>query len=267
MATDDLNIPGLATHTEHVVYSSYYGDNHIVQNALMVYPKQIVIDLLRREFSKDSEYTYRQDEYGFPLVRDLTSVDLDSNLTTRVLISDQYRYDMKFFPNIIVSAKGGTYKPLSANQNGTIKYRTDYVEDAYGDRKVFRTPTHRVYSGMWDLNVEVQINTESHVETEELTDLTAIMLQYRLFHELRAAGFIIKNLSVGAESAEQYVNDFIYSQSISISGISEWRVEIPVENVLERVVFNISSTKTPSNNSKSGKVPLVYSDLMEITEY
>lgn len=267
MPINDLNTPGLASNSDHVVYSSFYGDNHIVQNSLMVYPKQLVIDLLRREFSTDSEYTYRSDEYGFPLVRDLTDVDLDSDLTTRILISDQYRFDMKFFPNIIVSSKGGSYKPLSASQNGTIKYRTDYVEDAFGNRKKVSTPTHRVYAGMWEISMDIQINTESHVETEELTDLTAIMMQYKLFHELRAGGFIMKSFSVGAESTEQYVNDFIYSQNISISGISEWRVEIPVENVLEKVVFNIESTKTPSNNNKSSKVPMVYSDLMEITEY
>ena len=267
MPINDLNTSGLASNSDHVVYSSFYGDNHIVQNSLMVYPKQLVIDLLRREFSTDSEYTYRSDEYGFPLVRDLTDVDLDSDLTTRILISDQYRFDMKFFPNIIVSSKGGSYKPLSASQNGTIKYRTDYIEDAFGNRKKVSTPTHRVYAGMWEISMDIQINTESHVETEELTDLTAIMMQYKLFHELRAGGFIMKSFSVGAESAEQYVNDFIYSQSISISGISEWRVEIPVENVLEKVVFNIESTKTPSNNNKSSKVPMVYSDLMEITEY
>jgi len=267
MPINDLNTPGLASNSDHVVYSSFYGDNHIVQNSLMVYPKQLVIDLLRREFSTDSEYTYRSDEYGFPLVRDLTDVDLDSDLTTRILISDQYRFDMKFFPNIIVSSKGGSYKPLSASQNGTIKYRTDYIEDAFGNRKKVSTPTHRVYAGMWEISMDIQINTESHVETEELTDLTAIMMQYKLFHELRAGGFIMKSFSVGAESTEQYVNDFIYSQSISISGISEWRVEIPVENVLEKVVFNIESTKTPSNNNKSSKVPMVYSDLMEITEY
>lgn len=267
MATDDLNIPGLAANSDHVVYSSFYGDNSIVQNSLMVHPKNIVIDFLRREFSTDSEYTYRSDEYGFPLVRDLTSVDIDSELTTKILISDAFRFDIKFFPNIIVSAKGGSYKPLSANQNAAIKYRTDVVEDIYGDRIVVKTPTHRVYAGLWDLNLEIQINTESHTETEELADLVAIMMQYKLFHDLRAAGLVIKTLSVGAESAEQYANDYIYSQSISIGGMSEWRVEIPVENLVEKMVFNITSTKTPSDNDKSRLVPLLYSDIINLAEY
>ena len=267
MATNDLNIPGLAANSDHVVYSSFYGDNHIVQNSLMVQPKQLMIDLLRREFSTDSEYTYRSDEYGFPLVRDMSGIDADSELTTKILISDQYRYDMKFFPNMLVSSKGGSYKALSANQNQTIKYRTDVTEDRYGDRRVLKTPTHRVYSGMWEISLDIQINAESHVETEELADLAAIILQYKVFQELRAGGFILKTLSVGSESSEQYANDFIYSQNISISGVSEWRVEVPIDNLVEKIVFNVTSTKTPSNNSISEKVPLLYSDVIDIAEY
>lgn len=267
MGTDDLNISGLAANSDHVVYSSFYGDNGIVQNSLMVHPKNIVIDLLRREFSTDSEYTYRSDEYGFPLVRDLSGVDINSDLTTKILISDAYRYDIKFFPNIIVMSKGGSYKPLSANQNATIKYRTDVIEDIYGDRRVVKTPTHRVYAGIWEVSLDIQINTESHIETEELTDLAAIILQYKLFHELRASGLVIKNLSVGAESAEKYANDYIYSQSINISGMSEWRAEIPIENLVEKMVFNVTSTKTPSNNDKSKTVPLLYSNVIDIAEY
>jgi len=267
MGTDDLNIPGLAANSDHVVYSSFYGSNNITQNSLMVQPKQLIIDLLRREFATDSEYTYRSDEYGFPLVKDLSGIDLDSENTTKILISDAYRYDIKFFPNIIVTAKGGSYKPLSANQNATIKYRTDLVEDIYGDRRIVKTPTHRVYAGLWEVSLDIQINTESHIETEEIAYLLAIMLQYKLFHELRASGLVIKTLSVGAESAEPYANDYIYSQSISIGGMSEWRVEIPIDNLVEKIAFNITSTKTPSNNDKSKTVPLIYSDIIDIARY
>jgi hypothetical protein len=265
MGTNELNIPGRVSNSDHVVYSSFYGDNSVTQNSFLVHPKNIIIDLLRREFSVDSLYTYRSDEYGFPLVKDLTGLDPGSELTTNVLIGEMYRYDLKFFPNILVSSKGGQYKPLSANQNQTTKYRRDVFVDQYGNENVISTPTHKVYAGMWDHSLEIQINSESHIETEEISEIVALMLQYKLFHELRAAGVVIKTLSVSAESSEKYINDNIFTQSISISCISEWRVEVPINNIVEKIVMNIASEKTPIDNSSTTSQK--FSDIVSISEY
>ena len=265
MATNELNIPGRVPNSDNVVFSSFYGDNHITQNSFIVHPKTVIVDLLRREFSQDSLYTYRSDEYGFPLVRDLTGIDMESDLTTKILISEQHRYEMKFFPNVVIGSKGGSYKPLAANQNQTIKYRRDAFVNNFGEKFEVSTPTHKVYAGMWDHSIEIAISTESHVETEEITEIVALMVQFKLFHELRAAGIIVKNLSVGGESSEKYANDFIFTQTITIGCISEWRAELPIDNLVEKIALNLTSVKTPSDYHST--IDQRFSDVVTIAEF
>ena len=268
MATDNQSLPGLSSNADHMVYSNYYADNHIVQQSALVHPKNLLIDALRKVFSRDSIYTCRADEYGFPYTPDLTGKAIDSVDTTKILISDVYRYEVKFFPAILVKSNGGTYKPISFNQNGTIQYRTDVVEDNYGGRKQISTPTHRVYAGAWDLNMDVSVYCESHVELQSLVDITSLVLQYSLWNELRANGLFIKTLSIGGENAEQYANDYIYSQSLSLNCRAEWRVEIPIDSLVEKIVFNVESVKTPSApyKTRADVVGLRFTDLIEKAE-
>lgn len=268
MAITHQEFGGGGFNSDHKVSSNFYENNHIVQQSLIKHPKELVIDGLRHVFSTDSVFTYRQDEYGFPLTPDATGEDFETDFSTRILISDGYRYDIRFFPAIIVKANGGSYKPISFNQNGTIKNRLDVIQDAFGGIRKVYTPTHKIYAGAWDLNLEVSIFAESHTELIELTDITALALQYVLFNELRAQGLLIKSLSIGAENSEQFVNDFIYSQSITLNCRSEWRVEIPIENLVEKIVFNIESTKTSPDPEKQAadKVNLNFKDLIELTE-
>ena len=261
-------IGGTGFNSDHKVSSNFYTAHHVVQQSLIQHPKELVIDGLRHIFSKDNVFTYREDEYGFPLTPDATGEDYETDFSTKILISDAYRYDIRFFPAIIVKANGGSYKPLSFNQNGTTKTRIDIIEDAFGGKREVLTPTHRIYAGAWDINLEISLFSESHAELVELTDITALALQYVLFQELRAQGLLIKTLSVGAENSEQFINDFIYSQSITLNCRTEWRVEIPIENLIEKVVFNIESTRSPSiiADAPKSKVELKFKDLIEITQ-
>jgi len=268
MPINHQELPGRAFNSDHIVRSDFYTRNHIVQQSLIQHPKDLVIDSLRRHFSQDSVYTYRQDEFGFPLTPNMLGKSYETEYSTKILISDAYRYEVKFFPAIIVKANGGTYKPISFNQNGTIKYRDDVVEDAFGGKIFTRTPSHRIYTGAWDVNLEVQILADSHTELIELTDMVAMILQYSDWQELRANGLLIKNFSVSAENAEQYINDFVYSQNITLNCRAEWRVEIPIANLIEKVVFSIESVKTGAYPVKTNAdtLELRFNDIIELTE-
>lgn len=263
----DQQLPG-GTNADHRVYSSYFSDNNIIQQVALVQPKNLLIDSIRKVFRTDSIFTYRDDEYGFPLTPDLTNGDIDSENTTKILISDLYRYEVKFFPSIIIKSGGGSYKPLSFNQDATYKYRVDMVEDEFGGRQTVSTPTHRVYNGRWEMNFDVQIYSESHSELEELVDITSMTIQYTLWNELRENGLFVKSLSIGGESAEPYANDFIYGQTITISTLSEWRVEIPIDNLVEKIVFRFEPTwhHIPGVSSKSDVVSMKYNDVIEMAE-
>jgi len=264
---DDQQLPA-GLNGDHIVYSSFFEDNHIVQQTAIVHPKSLLIDGLRKVFRNDSIFTYRDDEYGYPLTPDHTGVDVDTAATTKILISDAYRYAVKFFPSIVIKSSGGQYKPLSFNQNMTYQYRRDLVETEYGGTKIVTTPTHRVYTGRWELGFEIGVYSESQSELEELVDIISLAIQYVLWHELRANGLFISQVRIGAESAEPYANDYVYSTAISLSTLSEWRVEVPIENIVEKIAFSIQPTWHPIPGVK-GEADMManrFVDLIELTE-
>ena len=228
----------------------------------------MLIQSLRDLFRRDSVFTYRDDEYGFPLTPDLTGKPLDTDESTRILISDIFRYDVKFFPAITIKHNGGSYKPISFNQDMTIKYRSDIVENIYGAKRKVLTPTHRVYTGSWDMNFDVMIYAESQSELEELVDIVSLALQYNLWNELRANGLFIKSLRIGGESAEPYANDYVYNVTISLNTLSEWRVEIPIENIVEKITFSIEPSRTPipGSGNAANLLSTKYESILELTE-
>lgn len=268
MPEDLQNLPGTGINGDHRVYSNFFSDNYIIQQVCMTQPKNLLIDVLRKHFSRDNIFTYRSDEYGFPLTTDLTELDIDSELTTKIMITDAYRYEVKFHPAIIIKSGGGNYKPISFNQNATFKYRKQIVENIFGQKTEVRVPTHRVYAGAWDLNFSVEIYSESHSELEELVEIVAMIFQYVSWNELRANGVFIKNISIGAENAEPYANDYVYSQTITLPIRTEWRVEIPLDDLVEKIVFYFDSVRTPvpPTHSVEKKLELKFDDVLEFAE-
>ena len=103
---------------------------------------------------------------------------------------------------------------------------------------------------------------------EELVDIVSLALQYVLWQELRANGLFISQLRIGAESAEPYANDYVYSTAISLSTLSEWRVEVPIENIVEKIAFSLQPTWHPIPGVK-GAADLManrFDDIIELTE-
>lgn len=268
MTIKEQALPGTGINSDHRVFSDFFANNHIVQNVAIVQPKNLLIQYLRDLFRRDSIFTYRDDEYGFPLTPDMTGKPLDTTEATKILISDIFRYDVKFFPAITIKHGGGSYKPLSFNQEGTYKYRVDSVQDQYGARRKISTPTHKVYAGRWELNLDVSVYCESSSELQELIDILSIALQHVLWNDLRASGLFIQGLSIGGESSEPYANDYVYSQNINLRCLSEWRVEIPLEDIIEKIIFYFDSDRTESqkDGTSANSTILRYSDILELTK-
>lgn len=266
MSIDLQNLPGTGINGDHRVFSNFFSDNHVIQQVCIVQPKNLFIDVLRRRFALDNLYTYRMDEFGFPLTPDLTGGDIDSENTTKILISDVYRYDVKFYPAVVVKTAGGSYKPISFNQNATIKYRKDVVQNNFGQNIITKTPTHRVYAGMWENNFDITVYSESHSELEEITEIILSELQFVSWNELRANGIFIQGTNFSAENAEPYANDYIYSHTISLRTLTEWRAEIPLDNVIEKIVFYFDSTRTPiqPNATETDFQSLKFDDVLEL---
>lgn len=267
MSLEIQNLPG-GTNAEHRVYSNFFSDNDIVQNVAIVQPKNLLIDTLRHYFSQDNLYTYRTDEFGYPLTVDLTGKDIDSEETTKILISDVFRTELNFFPAITVKTAGGAYTPISFNQEQTIRYRSDQSVNSLGASRIIKVPTHRIYAGVWEMNFDVSVYSQSHAELEEISEIVKLILQYVAWNELRANGLFIKSLSISGENSEKYVNEFLYSHTISINTRSEWRAEIPLDDVIEKIVFyfDVERHFIPGLKTQADLLALKYSDILELTE-
>jgi hypothetical protein len=55
--------------------------------------------------------------------------------------------------------------------------------------------------------------------------------------ELSESGLGIKTVSISGEREEDYANDKIYMQTISVETYSEWRREIPIDSIIEMINF------------------------------
>jgi len=184
-------LPGTSINGEHFVFSDYFAENNFIQNVAIIQPKNLLIQTIRDSFRNDSVYTYRQNEYGFPLTKDLTGVSLDDESYTKIVIADSFRPDVKFFPIIVVSTVSGSDKALSFNQEGTYKYKKDIVENQFGGKKVILTPTHKVYAGRWDLNIEISVNAESLQELDEITEILISILNFSQKNNLRFRNWLL----------------------------------------------------------------------------
>lgn len=221
--------------TGHRVYSNLFQLSDFVKQTAVSQGKNLLIDALREYFRQDTFYRYSTDAFGFPLTPDLTEMppDIQEERTTRIYIGDVFRFDQRYLPAIVVKYSSGRTYHVSFNQNQTIKYRMDLVVDGYGNRSYIHVPTHQVIAGAWEQTFELKIASESIQDREELSDIVSSFLIGKVRQELYEAGLFIKNVSIGNESEEVWGNDPIYTHVITIETFSEWRRQIPIQDLLE----------------------------------
>lgn len=218
-----------------------YNIYDVVQNTQLAYPKELIISILRDEFSRDSYYHFAADEYGFPLTPDHTDLPLGAGVeddsTTRIFIGEAYRFDIVYYPAILVRAGGSTYVPISINRNKeTIKYAATRVIDGYGNETVFSTPTHFVLAGVWEGPINVDIMARDILTRDNLVSICNLIFADIRFEELRRAGILIKKVSAsGFSEADDRQQDKLYKASITLDIRSEWRREIPIDSVVDAI--------------------------------
>lgn len=227
--------------TGHRVYSDLFGESHFVRQVAVSQSKNLLIDTLREYFSKDTIYRYRRDAWGFPLTPNVTDLppDIQEERTTRIYIGDIFRMDKMYWPSIVVRYNSGKYTPVSFNQNYTTKYRLDLVQDGYGQRSYIHTPTHRVITGAWDQSFSINIACESIPDREELTDIVSSFLIGVTRQATYEGGLFIRSVSLSGEREEDYSNDKVYLQDITVETYSEWRIEVPIDanSLVETIAF------------------------------
>lgn len=250
--------------TSHRVYSDLFQLTNFVKQVAVSQGKNLLIDALREHFRQDSFYRYETDAFGFPKVVNVTELppDIQEKRTTRIFIGDIFRYDMRYLPSITVRHSSTKSFEIGFNQNVfTTKYRLDLVVDGYGSKSYIRVPTHHCVAGGWDQSFEVVIAAQATPDREELSDLVSSFLMGVKRQALYESGLFIKSISVGSEREEDFANDKIYFQSLSIDTFSEWRREIPISsnNVIEAINFCFNYGIFGGNTSTS--ITVVTEDL------
>lgn len=221
------------------LYSIY----NTVQNVMIRVPKDAFIASLREFFSKDSKYHFVKDEWGYPKTPDHTDLPLDAglydDLTTRVYIGEQNRFDVIYYPAIIVKAGSFKYVPISLNRN---RYFTEWkqqeVIDGYGNRAFMSVPDKFVLSGAWDGSINIEISSRSLRERDDLVELISMLFVDFNWNNLSRSGVSIKpDLSIGAPSESEDRNDKLFKQTITANIRGEWRREIPISNIIDTITF------------------------------
>lgn len=225
----------------------------IVQNSMISFPKEIVIDTLRDFFSYDSYYHYVKDAFGFAATTDNTDLPLEAgfndNSSTRLFIGENYRFDGIFYPAILVKHGGARYVPISINrETGKIQWGFRTFEDGYGNTEIIRYPQAFIFNGAWEGSLIIDIMTRSLTSRDDLVQLVSIALAQISFESLRKAGVVVKPPQISSPSEIADRNDQIFRQTITIDIRTEWEVQKPVGNIIEIIDFAIEFGRTDNLN-------------------
>jgi hypothetical protein len=224
---------------------------------MLVYPKEMIIDVIRNFFSRDSYYHYSKDQWGFANTTDHTDLppgaDLPSGpgshpelnpspvLPTRVFIGENYRYDSIYYPAILVKSGGSRYVPISINRDqGTIYFGEQLVQDGYGNQTLIRTPQAFVTQGVWEGSIIVEAQTRSLRARDDLMELLGMCFAEINFETLHQVGIIVKPPVIGSPSEGDDRNDKLFRQSITLDIRTEWRREIPIGSLIDAILFTVN---------------------------
>ena len=221
----------------------------IVWNSLVIDSKDILIQSLREYFSNDPVFRYRSDEFGFPLLPKAELVDgkivgrediVWGDNSTKIIITDDYRFKPRFFPAITTTDNGGSNYEISFNQElSCVKYK---VEELIREGRIIqrRVPSHVLFAGSWKQNYSINIIAEDHATRKRLKDIVAILLMNVLRNTLLERGIFIEKMTFGGDREEEFKNDYYYYATINVDLYSEWRREIPVTMLVEAISISSS---------------------------
>lgn len=245
---------------------------NIVQNTMIRFPKDLIIASLREFFAKDSTYHYVCDEWGFPKTVDHTDLDPNAGLyddvTTRIYIGEAYRYDGIYYPAVLIRSGAWRYVPISMNRD---QHRVDYETVKYvdddGNELLVQQPYAIVMSGAWEGSLTIDILTRGMRERDDLVELISAFLMSVVWNDAFKSGVSIKpNLNISSPSEGEDRNDKLFKQSITIELRTEWRREIPVENIVDTINFCIDFASDLQEENISPAPNLTINNTVELLD-
>jgi len=238
--------------TGSIYKSDLFNLHNIIQVDAISYPKEYIIGLLRDIFSEDSYYRYVRDPWGFPLTPDHTDLPLTAGITddttTRIYIGEKYRYDAIFYPAVLVSHGGTRSTPISINrEQDCVINSTSVVADGYGNVRYYYTPAYFVKAGAWEGSINIDVMAKGIRERDDITELIMITGEELKRNVLLKAGIFIKSISSSAGSEQDDRNDKIYKNTITFEIRTEWRRQIPIEDLVDAINICVDFGRVDTN--------------------
>lgn len=229
--------------TNNVIKSDLDKLYDIVQNTLILAPKELVIATLKEFFSKDTYYRYSTDLFGFSNTIDITDVDqeagLNDNITTRLHIAEAFRYDITFYPAIIVRHGGSSSVPISFNrEKSCVIWEKIEISDGYNS-VFYNRPKAYLFAGAWNGTINIDIYTKSLRSRDDLADRVAILFTDIANDALIKSGVFVSKVSVSSPSEDMDRANRLFKQTVTLDIRSEWRREIPIANLVDSIMFSI----------------------------
>jgi len=220
---------------------------HVVQNTMIVYPKELVISSLREHFSKDSYYRFDRDRFGFANTPDHTDLHPEAgyteelkDLTTRLFIGESFRRDTIFYPALIIRHGGSNYVPISLNhEQGSVQWGKRVFQDGYGNIKTFAIPEYFILAGAWEGSITIEVMSRSLRGRDDLTQQVSLFFADLWFRKLEHAGLAVKGVQVGGGTEAEDRNDKLFKQTITLNIRSEWRRHVPIGNIIEVIKTSV----------------------------
>lgn len=226
--------------TGNTYRTDLYALHHVSQNTLVTQPKEIFIESLREFFSEDSYYHYVYDEWGFPKTPDLTGFPIEAgyndDATTRIFIGEPYRFDVIYYPALLIRPAGSRFVPISFNnEEGSVQWTARRYVDGYGNESLVQTPESFIKAGAWEGSINIEIEAKSPQARDDLVDLVSIHFIANRRRQLQRSGVFVKGVSQGSPSETDDRNDKLFKCTVTCEIRSEWRIEVPVSNVVDMI--------------------------------
>lgn len=241
-----------------IVFSDIYQLHDVVKQSGIMMGRNLLIDTLREAFAKDREFHYVSDKFGYPKTPGQIGLDPSSGIlndvTTRIFIGSTHRDDVAFFPAITIRPTNISYFPISFNRNrGTIKYGFQRLTDGYGNSEIIQVPVATVFAGAWEQTFEIKVASRSLEDCTSITDTVMVILQDIYNDDLLRNGLFIKNVAAGGQTEDNIGEaDPVFYIPITVNTYSEWRREIPISNLIERIQLCFSFDLSPDDVPATG---------------
>jgi hypothetical protein len=226
--------------TANTFRTDLYSIHNYIQNTCITHPKEVFIETLRNFFADGSYYHYVKDEWGFPLTPDLTGVDLeagiDDDVTTRLFIGEPYRYDVIYYPALLVRSGGMRFQPISFNNNrDVVQNEVTRFIDGYGNERYVTMPSYIFNAGAWEGTINIDVETRDHRSRDELSEIIALHFIDTRRWELQNAGVFVKNASIGSPSEVDDRTDKLFKVTVTCDIRTEWHRHTPVQNSIDAI--------------------------------